>query len=1462
MCLTVIKCYVIFFFMLPLALYGQETKNFGQELEILFKNMRPAERKELIGQSVETWGSSFLTGTEKDSLNALFLELQSLKITVDPELRNFLMCVNSFRIRNEKENMNVWINGLKKTLGATDRKRTVVRNYLVSTTPFVCDRILKSISGHNWLVRGQGEWVSGDEIRIHFKDVELVCKTLKDSISVYHTTISYILGDDWILGQEGTVKWRNSADSLWATLAGYRIDLKSSEYTADSVWFYYETKFGKPVLGKLKDNASKYDRGENRPYPEFLSYDLDIAIDGLFPKISYRGGVMYAGVKFSGFGSEEQPARLYIVPNDTISMEVYSRKFNVDSARIMSGTAGISIKMDSGAITHTDVNFLYMAARNLVTVKRITEQSLLLPFKDSYHRILFDMEEIIWPLDSNQIEMRMGSRSGLFKGKIESLNFFSDDVYDNIQGLDEINPLNGLLKCSIEQKSNVFTVGDYAEFIKKPADQLRKQIVLLSYGDFVDYNETRDEVTLKQRLFDYTKARAGKQDYDNIRFESHPKGQRTNALLDTRNFNLKIFGVDKFTISKTKDVYVEPSDHSVVMMKNRDMLFNGKLKAGMFDMYGTNLFFSYDKYTIQLEKVDSANMYMAGQNTNLRGEKVKSLIRDVKGNIVIDKPDNKSGKKKDSGFPILNSTKESYVYFDDPLIQDGKYRRDSFYYVIKPYSIKEINDASKFRYAFDGTLVSNIVPPIEDTLRLMKDRTMGIVYKTPPSGVKLYNKGLIRSDITLDQRGFMAKGDVEMNQSKFQSDTILMLLDCMTANTKMINVSAVNGQRPEAKGEQVIVKYVVASGNLQATSIHKPFDIYKGRIKHNGTLFVYQDVMDADGKLELKDAQLQSKLFNLKADNILSKRTDLRISSISNKEIQLITNNVSADIDLINNKGAFVNNEATNKAVFSSSRYACTFKRFTWYMEESYLNIGMEEEKELAAVWKTEDIAKIPEQGRNVFISTNRATDSLRFVAPLARYDLNSGNIDCRWVNHIDIANGRFYPDKGNIFIKGEGGIKELTAGRLLCERMDSTKQLTDVTLNLVGKNKFSGSGNFKYVSEEQKETVIRFAEIAADTVKLIYAKAAMTPETPLLLNSGFNFKGKITLHSRQKDLFFKGAVSMTSDKDYLKHTWMEVSCYLQSQSIRIPVKAENRDDNKQRIFNGIFLGVDKTIKPYASFQSIRTFYNDDMLIGGAGLLQWSKELKQYIIRDTSVNRHYYFRYDPDKYLISAFGKLNLTLAAPGIYQNAAGDISYSLKEEKLDITNVLYMIDFMLPAKVEAILLKDFTDKKQKVIQVGASLNEKIYCIYGKEQMPLVAKQLERSSNNVPDSLNTMLVIDSLHLKWNQTTRSYIAGDLVRVVSIHGKPVEKTMNIKMELVRRSNGNEIFVYLYDDSIWYYFEYAADKNLYTLSSNQEYNDVLKNEKADNKVVRTEGKETLYTVTLCPDSKRERFLKRVK
>lgn len=1457
--IVVIKILLWVICCLPYTLFAQDSKVLSDRMEAVFKTLRAQERKVLVEEYVGAMTSSFLAEEEKVALDSVFYQLQALHVPIVPDLKNYVSCVNGFYRRQEKENLKVWLVGIQNALSAPERKRTLIKSYLESVSSLADRQALYDNNGIQWLFRGKMSWHS-EPFRVELQEGDLVCSTHKDSIAIYSTTGVFVIGEDTLKARGGWVKWDGNKE-MSAELNRFSVNLKSSSYTADSVLFHYDARYSGPLLGTLKDNALKYVRGKDVPYPEFVSYGIDIEIRDIYKDMYFRGGVTYKGLKFFGIGTEESPAFLHVIPGDSISLKLYSKQFAFDSLRILSGHSAMEIVMNGGEITHSDINFLYTVPQNTLTIKRIGDNSLHLPFKDTYHQILFDMEEIFWPLDSNTLELRMSSRSGLFKATIESLNFFNDDVYDKIQGMDEINPLNGLLKCSLSLKKNTFTIADYAGFVKKPADQLRKQIVLLSYDDFVDYNESKDEVTLKQRLFDYTKARVGKQDYDNIRFFSQPGKSRLNATMDVRNYNLRIVGVEKLMISEARNIFVMPSDRMVLFLKNRDMAFNGKLNAGMFDMYGQNLFFSYDKYAIKLPKVDSTSMYTAGREQNSRGQRVQSLIRDITGEILIDKPDNKSGKKEDSGYPVLNSTGESFVYFDDPDIRNGQYKRDSFYFKIAPYTLKGINDGKGLRYAFSGTLVSNIVSPIQDTLKLQPDNALGLVYQTPDAGLELYRSGRIYNHIELNRKGFRAAGKVEMNKSRFQSDSILMLPSQMLSVTPELRVDAIPNQRPGAYGKKVRINYLSKEGNLQATSTAEPFDVYEGRVRHNGTLMVYESLLDASGKFGLEGAEFHSKLFHLQPERMQSPSTDLNIASVLNKDIRLNTSNVVADIDLVANKGKFVNNAENNKASFTGSRYSCTFESFTWYMKEAYLNIGVEDPELLAKLWKTEDVDRIPKAGRNVFVSTNPLLDSLKFIAPLARYDLRTGDIVCQWVNHVDVANGRFYPDKGDLFIHANGDIREFESGRLLCERRDSTKILNNVKFKLTGRLDFNGSGDYVYVSEEKKRSTIRFTQIGSDTLQQIYAKAELKEDAPLLLNDGFKYKGEVTLQSRHPNLYFSGYVRMTADTAMLNHTWVAVKDYLNSRCIRINLKTENRNDKGGRIYNGIYLYTDRSFKPYAAFLSNRSFYKDDLLAGGEGSLEWLAALKQYIISDTLRDRYYRFRYDPESIAVSSFGKINLDMKIPGITQDVAGHIRYDFMEERLDMTQVLWGVDFTLLSKMEAILLKDFMDKKARDIAMPRDLYEKIYELYGKGAMRVVDKTLKEEVCHIPDFLNQMFVMDSLEITWNEKTHSYVASGPVNVVAMSGKPVGKRMSVKMEFIRNRSENHYHLYIYDDKMWYYFEYS-DHSLYTLSSNEEYNTVVRTEKPEKKMVQNQEKETLYTITLCPDSKMERFLKRVK
>lgn len=155
-----VKFWLLAFIMLPFALHAQDAKTLEQNFNLLFKNLPVSERKELVDRSVETWAS--FTQAERDSVEKVLQRLQELRVTVNPELKNYLKCVNAFCSRGEKENLQVWLEGLKRKQAVQENRRNAIRDYLQHVTPVVCEQVLVASANHKWLVRGKMVWESGE----------------------------------------------------------------------------------------------------------------------------------------------------------------------------------------------------------------------------------------------------------------------------------------------------------------------------------------------------------------------------------------------------------------------------------------------------------------------------------------------------------------------------------------------------------------------------------------------------------------------------------------------------------------------------------------------------------------------------------------------------------------------------------------------------------------------------------------------------------------------------------------------------------------------------------------------------------------------------------------------------------------------------------------------------------------------------------------------------------------------------------------------------------------------------------------------------------------------------------------------------------------------------------------------------------------------------------------------------
>ena len=134
--------------------------------------------------------------------------------------------------------------------------------------------------------------------------------------------------------------------------------------------------------------------------------------------------------------------------------------------------------------------------------------------------------------------------------------------------------------------------------------QIQAMMFNLANMGFISYDLDNNKVYIKEKIYYFLLSRAGKVDYDVIQFNSVTKDEN-NATINLLNFDLKLNGVKTVYLSDSQNVYIYPKDEQLVVKKNRDFDFDGRIHAGLFDFYGKLFSFSYDKFKIDMPVSDS-----------------------------------------------------------------------------------------------------------------------------------------------------------------------------------------------------------------------------------------------------------------------------------------------------------------------------------------------------------------------------------------------------------------------------------------------------------------------------------------------------------------------------------------------------------------------------------------------------------------------------------------------------------------------------------------------------------------------------------------------------------------------------------------------------------------------------------------------------------------------------------------
>jgi hypothetical protein len=411
-----------------------------------------------------------------------------------------------------------------------------------------------------------------------------------------------------------------------------------------------------------------------------------------------------------------------------------------------------------------------------------------------------NFDEFSWKRDTREVLFKPMTGSSLGSATFESDKFFNYQFWEELQGMNNIHPLVALWQYSKGIGFDQFPVVNYANYLRMESSQVRHQLMQLSRLGFIYFDDAADIVKINPKINYFLNASVGKTDYDVMYFTSNTKAPQENARLNLDDYDLTVNGVQNIFLSDSQKVVVIPERNQLILKKNRNLKFDGIVNAGLITCYGSNFFFEYDSFKIDMQRIDSIRFNVKLKERDNFGQplikEIDNVIELVTGELLIDDPANKSGIKKFSKYPLFLTKDNAYVYFDKKSIQNGVYKRDQVYFKVYPFSMDSINNFDKNGMQIRGLFVSGgILPPLEQTLTLSADYSLGFTYKTPEQGIPVYNgAGSFYNTLEMSSNGLHGSGTLEYITSTTTSDDFLFHPDSlMTISREFKNSKQTEG---------------------------------------------------------------------------------------------------------------------------------------------------------------------------------------------------------------------------------------------------------------------------------------------------------------------------------------------------------------------------------------------------------------------------------------------------------------------------------------------------------------------------------------------------------------------------------------------------------------------------------------------------------------------------------------------
>lgn len=1423
-----------------------DTATFAAELTAFMGTMVSKTDKEEVDLFNAIYDSTAFSKPVKYRIINVASQLRGRRLRQSPGFVFFVRTLTDFiNTKQGQEEIEVWLTGLSEMAFNPRFSNSSVEKFIEVTGLLLRDNTIYSAGSVRWKATdGKVEFARDTVLKIDIEAVTLTAYLGKDSTRILNFTGTYFPDLFQLYCKEGVVTWEKAGydpSKVFARIGNFSIDVTKSEYTCDSALLSHPTYFREPVAGKLMDRAVYISSPDKATMPRFETYEIRFFIDDIYKGVDYEGGLALEGAIVRGTGTNWFPASVKLYRNDTLAVKISSRNFILSQNSINSYESSPTLYLGTDSIYHSNLGFSYNTETREVGMFRTTSPLSRSPYFDSYHNMDLYFEHLSWDMNKPTITMSRTRGSSIGSAKFESVTFYNEANFFRLMRLDEVHPLYRIRDYAKQYGFDVFPVEGFAKSIRMPVEQATAMCIELANNGFLFYDRNFNEVAVKPKVDDYIAAFAKKKDYDAITIYSETRDAEENAILNLKDYTLDIRGVRGVSLSDSQKVAIRPYGGRLIIGKNRSISFDGMVNAGLFTIYGKDFAFSYDTFNLRLNKIDSIKIAVETEERDAFGRPVirpiDNMIELGSANLRIDDPKNKSGLRSLKQYPIITSTTDSYIFYDEITNLDGLYPKDKFYFRLDPFTYTNIDHYSDEDMALSGEFVGGgIIEPMRQTLTVQPDTSLGFTMAIPAEGIPIYDgRGRLYNHLSMSNSGLIGSGRVEHLTATAVADTFRFFPDYMLTRARTFDMQTdPAGRFPILRSQDVDIQWINETDEWFAVNSEgKEFSMFGNGTTMSGTLTLKPDIMKGDGEVNTADARITSGTFSFGPMSFDADTSDYYLKALKGSGYGFVASGARTHVDFATQKASFGLNTDSSFVVLPGIEYISRMTNFEYDMEKKIMDMS-QKGRESVPLMSPAELLKVPPgmEEKPTFLSTNNMKDTLKFQSGSASYFLKDEYLMVKDVNYIPVADALIQPGGGILYVEKGARIRP-TENAVVA--VNNRHLIHSARLNIESSADYSGSGKYDYISDDGSAQVIDFSEIRVDTMAT-KAIGRIPGSRNFTLSPAFTYSGDVTLRSDNQHLLFTGTAGIVTSCGFISSKSVKFSARIDPKNVLIPVSDKPRDSDDNLLFSGSFVTLDSA-GVYGAFLSERHSWSDAPLLSAQGFLFYDKGSNRY--RIASMEKLADLRlhgnmvtFDRNLCLLLSEGKIDFGANFGLLRLNSSGTVTHNTDSSRVEVRSVLGF-SFHFNAEALKTMANDIrSNPTLKTVNLSSEFNLKaMRDLLGEEAARKLNEELQLFGvvRSLPKEYTSQLLLNDVTLQWNPFTMSFISKGRIGIGFIGDQPMNVYVDGWVELQRKRSGDILDIYLKaSDNTWYWFSYVRGV-LMSYSSNQMYNDILTNTK---------------------------------